>query len=746
MKRYDWKQLLPDWLLLFGVCGAAIGCLQASYTLPAAGWLWLWMLLLTGLLCALLRLPKPWIPALAVPVLGLLCLWVFRQPLVRSLEALWQSCLQQLAPKYPNLYTVFFVAETPVTYDLTPALLLLSGTLAYLLCLFTVCLRSTLPAVLTAAVFASPCFFLTNLTDRDTVALLLMVLAACLLVMIFAGGTQRRSPAESLKATLWALAPAALLLGLLLLLFPRKNYRPPLTFEQISRQIEQLGERINGTPQQETASGFRRTVELRTLGEKTEARGIVMNVASGDRYSEEYLYLRGAAYERFDGESWQLNPDPPTRSGAGSPLNCANDSFPSCKIDIQTTRQEPLLYVPSYAADVPSSSVFDYYVPNPSPPQTSYSFQCRYPVLRSERFDTAMYDLGTGTNVPETRVDAYEHCLELPETTRTALLAWAEAHGIPTPNSVEAHTLTVEWICAALQSAGTYTTSPKTPPADRDFCEWFLGDGADDADLHGYCVHYATAMAALCRAMGIPARYVEGYVTALRPAPESSGQAGMRTADVEERQAHAWVEVWLEGAGWVRFDPTPASGLEQTAAPYGSGDAYRPDETELPTDEGTEPAATEPTPTQPDETAPLETESPTEPPEPTLPEQTETPGADAAQTKRISPLWWLLTLLLIPPLLWLLRVLRRSRRRRREAALHGNELALWRWQRYRRLCRVLRRKPDEAALALAQKARFSQHTLDETELALLAERVAAAETGLRTLPLPRRLWHSYWLL
>ena len=65
----------------------------------------------------------------------------------------------------------------------------------------------------------------------------------------------------------------------------------------------------------------------------------------------------------------------------------------------------------------------------------------------------------------------------------------------------------------------------------------------------GYCEYFATAMTAMLRTQGIPARYVVGYSTGQETAP------GVYT--VRAMNAHAWVEVYFPDVGWVRFDPTP---------------------------------------------------------------------------------------------------------------------------------------------------------------------------------------------
>jgi transglutaminase-like putative cysteine protease len=69
----------------------------------------------------------------------------------------------------------------------------------------------------------------------------------------------------------------------------------------------------------------------------------------------------------------------------------------------------------------------------------------------------------------------------------------------------------------------------------------------------GYCQHYAGAMALMLRYLGIPARVAEGFTSG--DYDKASG-----TWTVTDHDAHAWVEVWFKGYGWLPFDPTPGRG------------------------------------------------------------------------------------------------------------------------------------------------------------------------------------------
>ena len=87
-----------------------------------------------------------------------------------------------------------------------------------------------------------------------------------------------------------------------------------------------------------------------------------------------------------------------------------------------------------------------------------------------------------------------------------------------------------------------------------------LGDHAADEFLfetrEGFCEHYASAFAVMMRAAGLPARIVTGYQGA------ELNQLG-RYYIVRQSDAHAWTEVWLDGRGWLRVDPTAAVAPER---------------------------------------------------------------------------------------------------------------------------------------------------------------------------------------
>ncbi|WP_290739519.1 DUF3488 and transglutaminase-like domain-containing protein [Haliea sp.] len=109
-----------------------------------------------------------------------------------------------------------------------------------------------------------------------------------------------------------------------------------------------------------------------------------------------------------------------------------------------------------------------------------------------------------------------------------------------------------------------YTLQPPLLTAENSMDQFLL------QTRRGFCEHYAYAFVVMMRAAGVPARVVAGY---------QGGEINPvnRTVIVHQFDAHAWAEVWLEGRGWVRIDPTAAVspdrielGLEEAVAAEGS--------------------------------------------------------------------------------------------------------------------------------------------------------------------------------
>lgn len=126
--------------------------------------------------------------------------------------------------------------------------------------------------------------------------------------------------------------------------------------------------------------------------------------------------------------------------------------------------------------------------------------------------------------------------------------------------------------------AAPFAYSEDAPVADG-----FDGSGIDALAVFlqekvGYCVHYASAMAVMARSLGIPARIAVGFQPGDRQVLD-----GRSVFSVSSDDLHAWPELYFEGIGWLRFEPTPGRG---SVPSYGSqlvDDPNTPQDESMPT-------------------------------------------------------------------------------------------------------------------------------------------------------------------
>ncbi|MGI6695002.1 MAG: transglutaminase domain-containing protein [Christensenellales bacterium] len=191
-----------------------------------------------------------------------------------------------------------------------------------------------------------------------------------------------------------------------------------------------------------------------------------------------------------------------------------------------------------------------------------------------------------------------------------------------------------------LKSNYAYSLDVPSAPNDLDFASHFLFETRE-----GYCTYFATAMTVLARSLGLPARYVEGFL---------ADPKGADSITLTARNAHAWTEIYIAGIGWVTFDATASEGGESE----GEGDAPPPPGTPPPSPT---PSAT-PDPGEAPTPAPEERpeESPSPPPGEDQPTPSPAPGETAQQAsdadnKPPFPWWLLLALLAAGLLIWRMR-------------------------------------------------------------------------------------------
>ena len=354
----------------------------------------------------------------------------------------------------------------------------------------------------------------------------------------------------------------------------------------------------------------------------------------------------------------------------------------------------------------------------------------------------------------------YSRYTQIPDGLLSFLTGFAEEHELPLSVAQEDWVSYLGQVKRLLAEEYTYSWTPPVVPEGGDFVTYFLKESRT-----GYCVHFATAATMLLRAAGIPARYAEGFAV-------PTGQGSW--VDVPDYNAHAWVEVYWGGIGWIPIDMTPAG----DSVPAAYANAASPSENDtLGNPLGTLGAT--PTPSASPDPSGDSVLTPSLPPLPIGPAFT--PEADRRNSPSPSPspsprpasqsgggffptglsvfgvellndgqkptffgfLFLLLLLLLVPLLLiWGQRLLRLLHRKRLFRQRNRNKAALC---VYAHLLRLYREDgllpggspdPPEEIEELALKARFSNHTLTEEYFGTLTGRAAELEKKIKA-GLPR---------
>ena len=259
-------------------------------------------------------------------------------------------------------------------------------------------------------------------------------------------------------------------------------------------------------------------------------------------------YWRGMAFDHFDGRVWTMTrPDKVHRLESGTldyqlpQETLAIFGSPRVETLYVEQNQSNLVLLPGGARELffPSSLLYrDAYGSLRSPVTLDRGL---YYSVESQPlyWDRRILDAAGEPRGPiASRMAAY---LEVPADlpARDVALAHRLVRGAKGPYE------RVRAILNYLRRTYPYDLSIPHFPPHVDQVDYFLFD-----QRRGYCEHFASALAVLARTVGVPTRLVTGY------APGSydmfTGYWDIRTAD-----AHAWVEAYFAGIGWVPFDPTP---------------------------------------------------------------------------------------------------------------------------------------------------------------------------------------------
>ncbi|WP_336337494.1 transglutaminase TgpA family protein [Haloarcula brevis] len=290
--------------------------------------------------------------------------------------------------------------------------------------------------------------------------------------------------------------------------------------------------------------------------------------------SSEPAYWRTGAYETYTGTGWDGRADPRAYEG---PLAVDGMADTTVDYEVQLARSAtslPTVWRPKSVSrdDVLVTAYGAVTSERPLPAGTTYSATSVTPPDDPDVLRTS------GRDYPDAVESRYTG---VPASTSAQVGPFTDRLTEDSDSPYETAATIERW----LEANKNYSLNVSQQPEDDVASEFIF-----QMD-RGYCEYFATSMVVMLRSQDIPARYVVGYSTGER--------TGQNRYTVRGMNAHAWVEVYFEGVGWVRFDPTPGrerleserQAMEDSSQEYSAAESGSPGEefavgtpTETPTD------------------------------------------------------------------------------------------------------------------------------------------------------------------
>jgi protein-glutamine gamma-glutamyltransferase len=380
------------------------------------------------------------------------------------------------------------------------------------------------------AIFIGFFVVLTNFLYSQTLFMglyMLGVVAAFVAALIaFNGGERNFSPPEMLKQAGTLLAQAAPLMLVFFLLFPRVN--GPLWGMPKDSQVAKMG------LSEEMSPGSIGDLAL------SDAVAFRAEFKTGIPPMRQ-LYWRGLVLDEFDGHTWRAAE---IRQGALRASALQTAGTPSeYRITLEPHNRRWL-----FVLEMPSQ------IPETAKLAPAYQLRSAQPIEARMRYDAVSYlQYRAGVDAAASELAAN---LKLPAGNPHTLEMAQELRR----NAGGAQAVAQQVLAFIREQPFRYTLSPPLLTTDNPVDEFLF------TTRSGFCEHYSSAFVLLMRAAGIPARVVTGY---------QGGEINPvgNYLIVRQSDAHAWAEIWLQGGGWTRVDPTAAVAPEriekgsQSAAP-----------------------------------------------------------------------------------------------------------------------------------------------------------------------------------
>ncbi len=596
-------------------------------------------------------------------------------------------------------------------------------------------------------------------------------LAAGWCVLLISGRAGREDPAGGARLTLICLPAVAAMLLLLTIALPRESYERPAWADAAREQMEATtaewsagSTSIVGQALSVLSGGDQVSTSLENAGPREFQNRVVLEVESD--YTGR-IYLRGASSAVYTGTDWEPLSDTVyasiglTDDATRDPLNGYEPlNFPAMTASKEAEYYELNISYPSSL----SGWMYTPYQLVTTPEEISdvtfeddSHLERRFGIREKNLFfiPDALPDLDIMEALSWDAAQAeavyrqfvYEHYLDVPENFMDVYNRWGielmneigdtEAWSdmmndmINAPPGRYSSSVAYASLVAAMLAMSTeYDLDTPYTPEGADFVDYFLNESH-----RGYCVHYATAGALILRLYGIPTRYVTGYTVKI----PASGEA-----EVLDSDAHAWVEIYLDGYGWYPVEMTPSSGtgIDSPAPMVQPTEEEEQEQEPEPDEEEENQQEPEPEKTEPETNRPDQPETPDSRPEtPETAQPEKTPDGQGSG----SWIYWAVLVVVVAAALPVRRMVCVKLRKRRFAAQDRNRAVIAVYGYLKRL-QPFGADPDGVLGDLARKAKFSQHKLSEEErnqaVAAAAEERSRLDGSLSIL----RRWWIRWVL
>ncbi|MFI1850004.1 transglutaminaseTgpA domain-containing protein [Streptomyces sp. NPDC020480] len=264
--------------------------------------------------------------------------------------------------------------------------------------------------------------------------------------------------------------------------------------------------------------------------------------------STQDMYLRIVALDKFDGTTWKSSerhvqdvPDNlPTPTGLGPSVRVSSVDTTITAADWYAQNWLPLPY-PAMQVDIDGRWRYE--------PEGRTLVGDRGQTTRGARYkvnslvvEPTAAQLAAAPPAPAQLLREYT---EVPESLPAVVARTARQVTAGASNAYEQAVKLQDWF--AVNGGFRYDTRVQSGSGSAAIVRFLR-------QKEGFCVHFSFSMAAMARTLGIPARVAVGFT------PGSANADG--SVSVGLKDAHAWPELYFEGVGWTRFEPTPSRGSQ----------------------------------------------------------------------------------------------------------------------------------------------------------------------------------------